>query len=65
MMDDILVHFDDERTLATLEVLSELSAHTQVFYFTHHQFLVDAAKRMFGHRVVVHHLVEVPEESTV
>ncbi|GLV15019.1 hypothetical protein Heshes_27070 [Alicyclobacillus hesperidum] len=51
--------------MATLEVLSELSAHTQVFYFSHHQFLVDAAKTMFGHPVVVHHLVEVPEESTV
>ncbi|TDY46256.1 uncharacterized protein YhaN [Alicyclobacillus sacchari] len=64
VMDDILVHFDDERTLATLAVLSELSAHTQVLYFTHHQFVVDAAKQMLGDRVAVHHLMDIgaPEE---
>lgn len=45
MMDDILVHFDDARTAATLGVLTELAQKTQILYFTHHQAVVDAARR--------------------
>jgi uncharacterized protein YhaN len=42
--DDLLVQFDDDRAVATLEVLSELSARTQVLFFTHHKHLVDLAE---------------------
>ncbi len=42
--DDLLVQFDDDRAVATLEVLSELSAKTQVLFFTHHGHLVDLAQ---------------------
>ncbi len=42
--DDILVHFDDERTEATLEVLSEFGKVTQVLLFTHHLSVLEAAK---------------------
>jgi uncharacterized protein YhaN len=45
VVDDILIKFDDERSVATLEVLSELSDRTQVIFFTHHQHLVDLAKK--------------------
>lgn len=41
VVDDILLRFDDERSLATLGVLCELSRKTQVIFFTHHQHLVD------------------------
>jgi len=41
IVDDILVHFDDERSKETLKVLLELSAHTQIIFFTHHERLVD------------------------
>ena len=34
--DDLLVHFDDARTLAGLEVLAALGRTTQVILFTHH-----------------------------
>lgn len=37
IMDDILVNFDDERSLATLKVLDELAEKTQILYFTHHR----------------------------
>lgn len=44
--DDILVHFDDERTEATLEVLSEFGKVTQVLLFTHHLSVRDAAEAL-------------------
>jgi uncharacterized protein YhaN len=34
--DDILVHFDDQRSAATLEALARLGERTQVLLFTHH-----------------------------
>jgi uncharacterized protein YhaN len=35
--DDILVHFDDARSRATLKLLAEFAETTQVLLFTHHQ----------------------------
>lgn len=45
IVDDILVHFDDDRSAATLEVLAELSHQTQVIFFTHHAHLVELAQK--------------------
>jgi uncharacterized protein YhaN len=44
VVDDILIHFDDERARAALEVLGELATRTQVLFFTHHQRLVELAR---------------------
>jgi len=41
VVDDILLRFDDERALATLDVLAGLSEKTQVLFFTHHRHLVE------------------------
>lgn len=41
IVDDILLNFDDERSIATMKILIELSQRTQVLFFTHHQHLVD------------------------
>lgn len=46
LVDDILVHFDDERSSRTLSVLTELSRMTQVLFFTHHRHLMDLALRI-------------------
>ncbi len=43
IVDDILVHFDNDRAAATLKVLAELSARTQVILFTHHAHIADLA----------------------
>ena len=43
IVDDVLIHFDDQRALATLEVLSELSRTMQVIIFTHHRRIVELA----------------------
>ena len=44
--DDILVHFDDERSEATLDLLSEFASTTQVLLFTHHRSVLRAAERL-------------------
>ena len=36
VLDDVLIHFDDERAAAALGVLGELSERTQILFFTHH-----------------------------
>jgi uncharacterized protein YhaN len=44
IVDDILIRFDDDRAVATLKVLAELSKRTQVLFFTHHRHLIDRAR---------------------
>lgn len=44
--DDLLVHFDDARSRATLELLAELGRTTQVLLFTHHQSVMEAARQV-------------------
>lgn len=46
VVDDILVNFDDARSAATLKALAQLSAKTQVIFFTHHCHLVDLARKV-------------------
>jgi uncharacterized protein YhaN len=46
IVDDILVHFDDERSKATLGVLAELSNKTQIILFTHHHRLIEQAREL-------------------
>ena len=45
IVDDILLNFDDERASAALKALQDLSAKTQVLFFTHHQHLVELAQQ--------------------
>ena len=42
--DDLLVHFDEERSAATLGMLAELGQVTQVLLFTHHQHVLELAQ---------------------
>jgi uncharacterized protein YhaN len=46
IVDDILINFDDDRAKITLEILIELSKHTQVFFFTHHNRLIDLLREI-------------------
>lgn len=45
IVDDVLLNFDDDRSLATLKVLTRLSQYTQVIFFTHHQHLCELAEK--------------------
>lgn len=45
VLDDILIHFDDERARAALTVLGEVAEQTQILFFTHHARLVELARK--------------------
>ncbi len=51
--DDLFVNFDDERTVAGLKVLHRLAGKCQVLVFTHHQHLVDLARKALGQGVSI------------
>lgn len=44
IVDDILNRYDDQRAVAALKALAELSRQSQVIFFTHHAHLVDLAR---------------------
>jgi uncharacterized protein YhaN len=46
--DDLFINFDDERAAAGFRVLSELARKTQVLFFTHHEHLLDVARKTLG-----------------
>ena len=46
--DDLFINFDAERAAAGFTLLGELSQTTQVLFFTHHQHLVDMARKSLG-----------------
>jgi len=46
VLDDCLVHFDDARARAALEVLGEVSASFQILFFTHHARLLELAQEI-------------------
>jgi uncharacterized protein YhaN len=55
IVDDILVSFDNPRAVATLKILAELSAQTQVIFFAHHEHLVDLARQCMSEEVLFVH----------
>ena len=64
IMDDVLVNFDDERTMAALEVLNEIGEHTQILYFTHHKSILELASHLpKGSQVFIHDLEKRKMES--
>jgi len=48
ILDDLLVHFDDERALSALTALRDFSQRSQVLLFTHHAHLVQLAESQWG-----------------
>ncbi len=57
IVDDILINFDDQRSLATIKALSELGEKSQVILFTHHQKIVEVAgEPEFAGKVFIHKL---------
>lgn len=67
--DDILVHFDDDRSAAALELLAELGLKTQVLLFTHHSSVRSIAQDLARKgRASIYELPELicpPEEADV
>ncbi len=48
IVDDVLVDFDDARSQAALNILSNLAEKTQVILFTHHSQVIEQAKQLQG-----------------
>lgn len=61
VLDDILVHFDDERARAALRVLGEVATQAQVLFFTHHQRLVELAREAIPAERL--HVCDLSEQS--
>lgn len=55
VVDDILIGFDDDRTMVCLEVLAALAASTQVLIFTHHRRVVELAEKLEAHAGIFTH----------
>ena len=62
--DDLFVNFDDRRAGAGLRVLSRLAQKTQVLFFTHHEHLVEVARRALRRKTPVLRLDAVAPESS-
>jgi uncharacterized protein YhaN len=56
IVDDILINFDDKRSRATLKALADLSEKNQVILFTHHNQIVQEARKIKDREVQVHTL---------
>jgi len=57
VIDDLLINFDDERSAATMKYLGELAKKTQVLFFTHHNRMVEIARKAVGGEMLrVHEL---------
>lgn len=62
--DDLLITADDGRSGAMLKVLANASATTQVVLFTHHEHLIEVARRSIGPAAFKLHQIErVPSAS--
>jgi hypothetical protein len=44
LLDDVLIHFDDERAKAALSVIGDLAKTTQVIFFSHHKRIIELAE---------------------
>ncbi len=52
VLDDVLVHFDDDRARYGLETLATIGQKTQVLLFTHHRRIVELAQDVDGAVVI-------------
>jgi uncharacterized protein YhaN len=55
VVDDVLITFDDPRSRATLETMSELARNGQILFFTHHRRLVELAERVMPEELLAIH----------
>ena len=57
IVDDVLVHFDDDRSSAALGTMGSLAEKTQIIFFTHHQHLVDLAEAHVKEEILFTHFL--------
>jgi len=57
IVDDILIKFDDDRAVASLQALGRLSKQTQVIFFTHHRHLLELARKNVESSFLIEHVL--------
>ena len=62
--DDLLITADDARSAAMLEVLAAASTSNQVVLFTHHEHIVEVARRAIGEKAFRLHRLEPVDLAT-
>jgi hypothetical protein len=60
ILDDVLLHFDDERAKAAFEVFGELAQRIQILFFTHHSHHVELARAALGNGSLFVHDLGAP-----
>lgn len=60
VLDDVLVHFDDERSRAALVALAELAETMQIVFFTHHERNVELAREAVPSALLHVHVLSSP-----
>jgi uncharacterized protein YhaN len=60
VLDDVLIHWDDERAQVALSVLADLSERMQVLLFTHHARDLASAAALRDPRIYTHRLYARP-----
>ncbi len=63
VLDDILIHFDDERARAALRVLGEAAGAAQILFFTHHARLAELAREAVPAGVLQEHRLDPEPRS--
>ncbi|MCK7514158.1 MAG: hypothetical protein MZV70_65860 [Desulfobacterales bacterium] len=63
ILDDVLINFDDDRAAATMGLLGELSAKTQVLFFTHHRRMLEIARAAVPADRLMEHNLDLYEEG--
>jgi uncharacterized protein YhaN len=58
VMDDVLIHFDDDRARAALQLFAELGRRSQVLLFTHHARLLELARDAIEPRLLSEHQLD-------
>ena len=66
IVDDILIRFDDDRSVHTLKAPARLAKRMQVIFFTHHQHLLRMAEEHLPAGAwTVHELNSRPQPAAV
>jgi uncharacterized protein YhaN len=58
ILDDALIHFDEDRVQAGLSVLGELAQRMQILYFTHHARHLEIARQAVPSSVFAEHALD-------
>lgn len=64
VLDDVLIHFDDDRASAAFRILGELAERTQILFFTHHARDLELSRQAVANgKIFCHELDRAPPQD--